>query len=209
MTAAGIATLFITQDYLNMGKGADCTGNIRDPAIDKAFKWMIDNLKDLEGRRTHYTLYGIERIGVASGYKYFGTLDWYDDGADYLVKSQGANGSWGTGVSDTCFAILFLVRGRAPVVMNKLEYDVDAAGDKPKLGNWNQRPRDCANLVRWMGQQLERDLNWQIVNLRTSNNTPPPAAGNRSLRSRFSETPRGSSFRAPSVSAGVGTDAAS
>jgi hypothetical protein len=166
MTAAGIATLFITQDYLNMGKGADCTGNIRDPAIDKAFKWMIDNLKDLEGRRTHYTLYGIERIGVASGYKYFGTLDWYDDGADYLVKSQGANGSWGTGVSDTCFAILFLVRGRAPVVMKKLEYDVDAAGDKPKLGNWNQRPRDCANLVRWMGQQLERDLNWQIVNLK-------------------------------------------
>ncbi|MDB5322102.1 MAG: hypothetical protein JWN40_3733 [Phycisphaerales bacterium] len=166
MTAAGVATLFITQDYLNMAKGADCVGNIRDSAIDRGFRWMIENLKDVEGRRTYYTLYGIERIGVASGYKYFGTLDWYDDGAEYLVRSQGANGGWGTGVADTCFAILFLVRGRAPVVMNKLEYDIDTAGDKPKPGNWNQRPRDCANLVRWMGRQLERDLNWQIVNLK-------------------------------------------
>jgi hypothetical protein len=166
MTAAGVATLFITQDYLNATKGAECNGNIRDGAIDKAFKWMVDNLKDVEGRRTHYTLYGIERIGVASGYKYFGTLDWYDDGAEYLVRSQAANGSWGAGVSDTCFALLFLVRGRAPVVMNKLEYEIDTAGDKPKPANWNQRPRDCANLVRWMGRNAERDLNWQIVNLK-------------------------------------------
>jgi hypothetical protein len=166
MTAAGIATLFITQDYLNLGKGANCNGNIRDAAIDKGFKWMVDHLKELQGKRTYYTLYGIERIGVASGYKYFGTLDWYADGADYLVKDQRADGCWGEGVPDTCFAILFLVRGRAPVVMNKLEYDIDRAGDKPKLANWNQRPRDCANLTRWMGKQLERDLNWQIVNLK-------------------------------------------
>jgi hypothetical protein len=166
MTAAGIATLFITQDYLNLGKGANCAGNIRDRAIDKGFKWMIDHLKDVEGRRTYYTLYGLERIGVASGYKYFGTLDWYEDGADFLVHDQHKDGSWGKGVSDTCFSILFLVRGRAPVVMNKLEYEIDQAGDKPKQANWNQRPRDCANLTRWMGKQLERDLNWQIVNLK-------------------------------------------
>jgi hypothetical protein len=166
MTAAGVATLFITQDYLNLGRGSDCIGNIRDPAIDKGFKWMIDNLKDLEGRRTYYTLYGIERIGVASGYKYFGTLDWYEDGAQFLVHDQSPDGSWGRGVSDTCFAILFLVRGRAPVVMSKLEYDIDAGEGKSQLANWNQRPRDCANLTRWMGKQLEQDLNWQIVNLK-------------------------------------------
>lgn len=165
MTAAGVATLFITQDYLNAGKGVDCTGNIRDHSIDMGLKWMSANTKDVASRRAYYTLYGIERIGVASGLKYFGTVDWYDDGAEYLVRNQDGNGGW-DGVPDTCFSILFLVRGRAPVVMNKLEYDIDTVGDKAKLANWNQRPRDCANLVRWMGKQLEKDLNWQIVNLK-------------------------------------------
>ena len=49
----------------------------------------------------------------------------------------------------------FLIRGRAPVVMSKLQY----------AGNWNERPRDLANLVQWMSKQTERHLNWQIVNL--------------------------------------------
>ena len=68
-------------------------------------------------------------------------------------------------MTDCSFAILFLVRGRAPVMMNKLEYIVDTAGDKPKPPTWNQRPRDVANIARWTGRQIEKDLNWQIVNL--------------------------------------------
>ena len=31
---------------------------------------------------------------------------------------------------------------------------------------WNQRPRDVANLARWIGDQNEHYLNWQIVNLK-------------------------------------------
>src|SRR5687768_9283246 len=81
-----------------------------------------------------------------------------------MVKAQQKNGSWGEAV-DTSFAILFLVRGRAPVMMNKLEYVVDTAGDKAKPLTWNQRPRDVANIARWTGRQIEKDLNWQIVNL--------------------------------------------
>jgi hypothetical protein len=50
--------------------------------------------------------------------------------------------------------------------MNKLEYEIDTAGDKPKPANWNERPRDCANITHWMAKQLEKDLNWQIVNLK-------------------------------------------
>ena len=50
-------------------------------------------------------------------------------------------------VVNTSFAILFLAQGRAPIVMNKLEYDI--AG---KDGNWNQRPRDVANVTRWIGK---------------------------------------------------------
>src|SRR5690606_32282409 len=34
--------------------------------------------------------------------------------------------------------------------------------------HWTQRPRDVANLVHWMGTQIERPLNWQIVNLKVA-----------------------------------------
>jgi hypothetical protein len=161
MTAAGVASLFITQEYTNGMAGINCTGNIRDEHIERGLKWMSDNFKKVDN---YYTWYGVERIGVASGLKYFGTVNWYDVGADRMVKQQNKEGSWGE-VTDCAFAILFLVRGRAPVMMNKLEYIVDTAGDKPRPLTWNQRPRDVANIARWTGRQIEKDLNWQIVNL--------------------------------------------
>lgn len=153
---------------MNLGKGAECNGNIRDVNIEKGLKRITETFNNVMARRNYYTLYGLERIGVASGYKYFGTTDWYQDGAEFLVRNQSADGSWGNDLSDTCFAILFLVRGRAPVIMNKLDYEIDQNGDKAKPGNWNERPRDCANLARWVGKELERDINWQIVNLKVS-----------------------------------------
>jgi hypothetical protein len=175
MTAAGIATLFITDDYLHGMDGVDCKGNVADVNIEKGLAWMSKNFPDVyvnaSWQNAYYSLYGVERIGAASGLKYFGTLDWFKDGADFLVKKQGKNGDWigGPGAkTSTAFALLFLARGRLPVVMNKLQYDIDMHGDNPpkKPGNWNQRPRDAANAVRWIGKQLEQPwLNWQVVNL--------------------------------------------
>jgi hypothetical protein len=49
--------------------------------------------------------------------------------------------------------------------MNKLRYNLDTHGDAPKEANWNQRPRDAANITRWIGRQFERELAWQVVNL--------------------------------------------
>jgi hypothetical protein len=77
---------------------------------------------------------------------------------------------------------LFLSRGRAPVVFNKLQYDL---GGKP--GNWNQRPRDIANIVHWISKQIERDLNWQIVSLKAPSRELHDApvlylAGNQDLK---------------------------
>lgn len=168
MTAAGIATLFITFDQLHADAGLDCKGNASHKQIDAAIKWINKNYDQaFSGNWPFYTLYGMERIGLASGYKYLGTIDWYRNGADKLIAAQQPNGSWGGMTADTCFSVLFLVRGRNPVVMNKLQYDLaPMAGDKPKDANWNQRPRDAANITRWISKQLERELNWQIVNLR-------------------------------------------
>lgn len=185
MTAAGLATLFITQDYVHRNEGVKCSGNINDPWLERGRTWMAGNIDRFSYEnpsekfpmRTYYALYGIERVGVAGGYKYFGSVDWYKMAADFLISKQAADGSWGEDgaygdgvinpyqVYNTAMSLLVLVRGRAPVVMSKLVYPIDANGDKPVPANWNERPRDVASFTRWLGRQLERDLNWQIVEI--------------------------------------------
>ncbi|HWE04683.1 MAG TPA: DUF4159 domain-containing protein, partial [Tepidisphaeraceae bacterium] len=164
MTAAGVATLFITQDYVmraNSHQFDVCKGGVTNKNIEDGLTWMDKHaIAALAGGP--YGLYGIERIGVASGRKYFGPIDWYKLGAERLVKTQAA-GSWGA-LHDTCFCLLFLVRGRAPVMMNKLMYE---PASKTQVDPWNERPRDTANLTKWMAHHsLEGFLNWQIVNMK-------------------------------------------
>ncbi|HWE95848.1 MAG TPA: DUF4159 domain-containing protein [Tepidisphaeraceae bacterium] len=166
MTAAGIATLFITQDYLQPDAG-NCHNNLGNENIDRGLTWIDKHSEDALSGGNYYLMYGVERIGVASGRKYFGTVDWFQRGADYVVKSQYDDGSWGH-LQDTCFVLLFLARGRTPVLMNKLQYENVGLTGRALEGPWNERPRDCANLSRWMGHNLERDLNWQIVNLKVA-----------------------------------------
>lgn len=171
ITADGIATLMVTQDYLHADEAIVPRGNIKNPVIDKAMAWLTTNFKKIADDEKfdrdypYITLYAIERVGAASGLKYFNDINWYQVGADRFLRNKKTKGSWSGAygeVVNTSFAVLFLAQGRAPVVMNKLEYDL--AGGKP--GNWNQRPRDVANVTRWIGKQSERDLNWQIVNLK-------------------------------------------
>jgi hypothetical protein len=168
MTAAGVATLFITQDYLLSYASFDnCKGGANNPWIDAGLAWMDKHVTEML-KGNHYGMYGVERIGVASGKKYFGTIDWYDVGADYLVKSQAADGSWGGSIPNTCFSMLFLSRGRAPVIMNKLEYSLNDPKNKAIRLPWDQRPRDVANFARFAGKQSEQFFNWQVVNLKVS-----------------------------------------
>jgi hypothetical protein len=169
MTAAGVATLFITQDYTHMTPQSN--GNVDNKRIDAGMVWLGTHFKGIDPGRYYYTLFGISRVGLASGYKYIGNTNWFEFGVDALLQRQAANGSWDCGrdntnkIPDTCFGLLFLSRGRAPVMMNKLEYEVTEGGKKVVPGMWNQRPRDVANLTRMVGQQLESPQSWQIVNL--------------------------------------------
>jgi hypothetical protein len=167
MTAAGIATLFITQDYTATDTWSACRGGAPTPQIDKGMEWMDKAIEKVVEDGDFYTMYGIERIGVASGRKYIGAIDWYQRGADTLVHKQKKDGSWGGGIPDTCFSMLFLSRGRAPIMMNKLQYETPRA-IAGVTNVWAERPRDVANLARWSGRQLEHDLNWQIVNMEVS-----------------------------------------
>ncbi len=166
MTAAGVATLFITQDFLPIDS-ANCRANPSDENILRGLNWMDLHVKEALNPGYLYAMYGIERIGAASGHKYFGTSGWYDAGADGIIAKQAGDGNWGD-VPNTAFAMFFLVRGRAPVLLNKLQYQVEGLAGTIYDAGWNERPRDVAHLAHWLGKNLERELNWQIVNLRVS-----------------------------------------
>jgi len=177
MTAAGVATLFITQDYLQRQAGLECRDTFTDTAAEAGMGYLSDNLADLLVSEIPdcYTLYGMERIGAASGRRYFGLIDWYARGASYLLLTQGPGGDWGPddppipagqrqgfphnpqNIPNTCFAMVFLSRGQAPVAIGKLQYGDSTA--------WNQRPRDAANVTRWLGYETEKYLNWQSFGL--------------------------------------------
>lgn len=188
MTLAGVATLFITQDYVHLTDGLACKGNIFDDRLVKGTRWIHDHFN--EGLGAGYSVYAMERVAVASGYRYFGDIDWYKQGAESVVRRQAADGSWGGSVPETAFSLIFLSRGRNPLIMTKLDYDF--TGTPPKTnrpapkgpqvlpeaeqppadgeaavktypGNWCQRPRDVAMFARWMSDVTERKLNWQVL----------------------------------------------
>jgi hypothetical protein len=176
MSCAGIASLLVTQDYLEAPSVAK-VGRQPSPAsasIAKGFAWLEngDNAIDVTGPRTvylGYTLHALSRVGLTSGYKYFGAHDWYRELARKIVASQWENGAWGRSdqptadtLIDTAYTVLFLARGRHPIVMNKLRLDEGGRSDR---GEWNNRPRDLANLCRFASRELERPLNWQIVSI--------------------------------------------
>ena len=172
MTAAGVATLFITQDYLHTEEGIACSGNIANTWIDRGIAWLDKNYTTI-GDLDTYTMYGVERIGAASGLRFIAGHDWYGDFTAQLMKRQDNDGSWETvaypgaqKLDSTAFALLFLARGREPVLMNKLRYrTATSVTTQPVEGNWNERPRDVANLAKFVGHQTEHFFNWQIVTL--------------------------------------------
>jgi len=156
MTFAGVASLLVTNDYLGaMQHGNDVGRPPYDSALQKGLDWLAtgDNcLPTMHEMYRGYTLYGLERVGLASGYKYFGNHEWYPELAKEAVSEQYANGSWGT-LIETSYELLFLARGRHPILMNKLLFG----------GAWDNRPRDVANLAGFTSAEIELPLNWQVV----------------------------------------------
>ena len=172
LTAAGVASLFITRDYLYRGLGCPCKGDRSsartsqvDKAIDDGLAWLgkhfmaskhpvVPDDPRLSSQWILYWLYSCERAGLASGIKYFGGHDWYAEGAEHLVNSQRRTGDWGP-MYDTSYALCFLVKGRAPVLFNKLQFK----------GVWCAHPRDIANLAGYVSKQKEQPIQWQVITL--------------------------------------------
>jgi hypothetical protein len=182
MTAAGLATIYICSDMLNLAGGCPCIGGKSggagradiDRRIDLALKWLEEHFQvaenpEAEGLKAGhklYWLYSVERVGMAAGYKYFGTHNWYKEGAAHLLTKQKPDGSWEKGgeggdFAATCFAVLFLYKGRAPILFNKLQ---STPGGEKWL--WDAHRRDIPNLTAYIERNKEEAFQWQVVSLK-------------------------------------------
>lgn len=168
MATAGLASLFLVFD-MHHGKTPFSKANPRTftdgdaaavlKSLDRGMDWLG---KAQGGKDDGYYLYGIERVGVASGRKLIGGEDWFAKGALTILQAQRRDGSiplghWGGQIGGTCFCTLFLVYGGAPVAVNKLQYG--------KGQDWNLNPRDVANVSKALWNAYERPVNWQTVSI--------------------------------------------
>jgi len=169
MTTAGVNTLYVilSQDFARrepayqLWRGVPPRGTLQariDEAIqaaERGFAWLAErNILTGGG----YQLFGLERLGVASGRKFVGETDWYRAGVGGARRPPGDT-------IEAAFRLLFLTYGRAPVLINKLQYQAVRppgwrASESP---DWNRYYRDLHFLTSWLSQQHECIYKWQVV----------------------------------------------
>jgi hypothetical protein len=131
MTTSGIIALTVCKSILEGTSkytadiAAKVDKGIRDGCGWLAQKFTVATNPTGSGKQYihhYYYLYGLERAGVLTLTRNFGTRDWYKEGVELILAQQEPDGKWysaqGTSgpVVDTCFAILFLRSARTPVV---------------------------------------------------------------------------------------------
>jgi hypothetical protein len=167
------------------GTSKSCGAYDHNLPVAKALKWLgdnfpadVQNMEQAVGNKVgwsspYYCLYGIERAGRLSGRRFFEGKDWYRIGCRLLVKTkaQNADGSWsgesiGTRFDQappvaTSFALLFLSKGRTPVLVTKFAYG------QPNDEGWNHKHSDIRNLVAYTGREVfKKPMAWQIYDVR-------------------------------------------
>jgi hypothetical protein len=174
MTMAGLCGLYIAGMELHEGQqefnkvtgiARRCGTYKENDAIAAAHRWIADG-QHFTFRPTQYkfyNIYGIERTGRLSGQRFLANRDWYREGCEVLVKSQQEDGSWseGGGIDNwtnvsTSFAMLFLSKGRTPILITKLAW---GGGEE-----WNRKHYDVKHVVDYASQELFKHvpLAWQV-----------------------------------------------
>ena len=157
MTAAGVASLYILGSSL-YARPRVCGQYSYDRRIAAGLQWLAEHFsveQNPGGGHHFYYLYALERAGMLSGLKYFGRHNWYREGAEYLLRAQRPAGYWGNGEVDTAFALLFLAKGKVPVLINKLKW----------RGDWNNDRHDAEHLCEFVSEQFGQRVGWQVVTL--------------------------------------------
>lgn len=122
-TTGGLSVIAICEEI----GGKSLPGALRGKltaAKEQALAWIEHNMgwsvNPHHGASHHYFwIYGIERVGALFNLERLGGIDWYWDGAAYLLKAQKDDGSWNPHgwahheYLDTCLALLFLKKATA------------------------------------------------------------------------------------------------
>ena len=181
MTCAGICSLVIAAQSLSHGDAWLTDGRVlccglqeEQVGIERGLRWLGNHFRVNTNpggapNWTYYYLYGLERVGRLTGRRFIGDHDWYRAGAEYLVSQQSIAGSWSSvpsqqsahSVINTSFALLFLSKGRRPVLLSKLR--------REPLDDWNRHRSDIANLTKHVESLWEQNLAWQFADLRAAN----------------------------------------
>jgi hypothetical protein len=180
MSCAGITSLVIAEDRIQPPDAKVVRGEIKccatgenaeeNDRIDRALDWLGRNFSvtDNPGYMQNfvlYYLYGLERAGRLTARRFIGEHDWYREGADFLVRRQDKlSGFWvGNGHAEndpligTSFALLFLSKGRWPVLLSKVKHVPE--------NDWNQHRHDVNNLTRFVESRWKKDMTWQVTDL--------------------------------------------
>ena len=150
MTCAGIASLIIASDMVHQadaqveGDHIQCCsqGDVENDRIERAMTWLGQHFsvgresRCTAGRQSVAALLPLRRgtRGSADHPPLHRQHDWYREGADYLVREQGhmADGWQGAAMPrknrdiGTSLALLFLSKGRRPVLLAKLRHGAGA-----------------------------------------------------------------------------------
>jgi len=168
MTAAGAASYLILanrigperQDRFEQARPRQAGTLQFERDIDRALAWLgvnyaVDKVPKYEWialpGQLYYYLFCLLRSTEAAGVRRLGRADPAADAARLLLARQKANGSWDDSPIDTAFAVLCLLKARAPIAVSRLSLGKRRGPD----------PLDASNVVRWLGRRLGRPLTWQ------------------------------------------------
>jgi hypothetical protein len=179
MTCAGIASIWITAEHLGApaakadgDESVRCCGGGSSPReLERGLAWLGKRFSVTENPGTggptwlFYYLYGLERVGRFSARRYIGEADWYLEGARMFLSVQDRlTGRFSSPRLEeptvaTSFALLFLAKGRRPVIVAKSRHDPGA--------DWNRHGHDVAHLVEYVERRWRKDypagLSWHVV----------------------------------------------
>lgn len=156
-----------------------CLPAEEDDSLERALAWLGRNFsvsrnpgpRNMSHTWHYYYLYGLERVGRLTARRFIGGHDWYREGAELLIAQQDKfSHHWaGTGFSEdnphvaTALALLFLSKGRRPVLLAKLRYESVGPGGETLTEDWNNHRSDVANLTAYTEELWNLDLTWQVI----------------------------------------------
>ncbi len=230
MTVAGACGLIIagmgldeSEQHLNPATGvaADCGIYGSNTALAKGMNWIGANFTFESAKSTFYNIYGLERLGRLSGQRFIARYDWYREGCEKLIRMQreerpyrgaffieaGKNTDNSTYADiSTSFALLFLSKGRTPVLISKFawgNFQMQGGGNgtfveippgpegqlRDGQVNWNRKHNDTRHVVEFCSKELFNGvpLSWQVYDVRRRDFGNDPNPGGKSAKEKILE----------------------